>query len=624
MTAIHDSSPAVAPSVIAGLLLAAREHQQRLDLPSPSIEQIVTRTGAARSCAYEAKTKVLGALSGLVRPVGRPPAPATAPAACTEAVCHEVLRFVMSHPGCIHGGPRRRLYADCFRRFVLEIQGRHPELSVEQLAQATEVPLDTVRAWLRAPAVSDAGSDRGSESAAPAGGNLYIQTILAAWEGWSGGFVDFCDHVHDHLRIPMGRTAVAAILEAHGIRLRRRRGGRSPDELALRESFETFFPGAQWVADGTPVAVSFLGERFTFNLELNVDAYSGAFTGASVHDEEDSAALIEAVEDGKVTTGAAPLAVLVDNRPSNLTPEVAESLGQTRVIPATKARPQNKAHVEGGFGLFFQMLPPLVLAAATKREAARQMLILMVETWARTLNHRPRRDRGGKSRVELYGNKPTTDQIIKARAALEERLKRQQAARRTLQARQDPLVRQTLTAAFARLGIIDPQGHLLDAIARYPLAPVLDAIATFEGKAAAGSLPRDLDQPGRYLLGIVRNIAQEREGNLISAAMLRARLQARDAQLAGLVEHQRTIEQHAANVPPMIVCFIDNAMETNRLIDRLFWLSAAGDLVRLAPAADAASLFRLAARRINTASRVSYSDRLKATRWLANKAIPVD
>lgn len=622
MTAIPDSSPAFTPSVIAGLLFAAREHHLLLGLPSAGVEQIVEKTGATRSSAYELKAKLLGVLPSLVRPVGRPPTPAPAPSPTAEALTHEVLRFVMDHPGCVHGSSERRHYSGSFRRLVLDLREKHPELGVEELARAVEVPADTLRDWLRAPVPPEPPQ---TAPTAWATGNLHIQTILSEWDAWEGKFLPFCDHLAEHFRVPYKRTAIAAVLEAHGIRLRRPRAGRSPDETALRESFETFFPGAQWVADGTPVVVSFLGESFAFNFELNVDAYSGAFAGASIRDEEDSAALIQAVEDGKAATGAPPLALLVDNRPSNLTPEVREALGeQTLLIPATKRRPQTKGHVEGAFGLFFQTLPPLVLAAATKREAARELLRLVITTWARTLNHRPRADRGGKSRVDLYSDKPTPEQIAQARAALAERLRRQEAARRTLQARQDPVVRQIIATAFARLGIADPDGHILDAIAGYPLSPVVDGIAIFEGKHAAGSLPRDLDVPGRYLLGIVRNTAEQREGALICEAMLRARLEAQDALLAPLVQRRNVLEKDTAVAPEAVVRFVDSALDTDRYLDRLFWLSAAGDLIRHAPASDQPTLFRLGARRINAASRVSYRERLKATRWLAHTGLPLE
>jgi len=624
MTATADASPAIAPSVIAGLLLAARDQLLQLGLRSEDVERIVEKTGAARSSAYEAKVKLLATIPSLVRPVGRPPAPAAPPPAQVDAVTREVLRFVMDHPGCVHGGPQRRVYADSFRRLVLDLHQKHPDLDVEELARAVEVPLDTLRDWLRAP-VPPEREPADSDPTAWKTSHLHIKTVLTAWERWEGGFVPFCEYVREHLRVPYGRTAIAAILEAHGVRLRKKREGRSPDESALREAFQTFFPGAQWVGDGTPLVVHLFGEAFTFNLELNVDARTGAFTGASIRDEEDSAALLEATADGKSTTGAAPLAELVDNRPSNLTSEVREALAAdgTLLIPATRARPQNKGHVEGAFGLFQQRAPPLVLDGDTEREIARELLRLVVTTWARTLNHRPRADRGGKSRVELYGiEKPTPEQIQQARAALEERLRRQEAARRTLRARQDPEVRELLAAAFAYLGFTDPGGQLLDAIARYPLVPVTNGIAIFESKRVARTLPPGAD--ARYLLGIVRNLSQEREAELISESMLRQRLELRDALFGPLAKRQKSLLVENPEAPSLLTKLVDEAIAATRSIDRLFWLCAVGDLFAKTPEPARPELYRLAARRLNTASSMPYGERLKAVRFIADKAFPLE
>ena len=149
MTATPDVSPAVLPHLTAGLLLAARDHQCRLGLARSSVEEIVEKTGASRSCAYEVRSRLLEVLPTLVRPVGRPPSPSAVPPPEADAVCHEVLRFVMSHPGCVHGGPERRQYSESFRRLVLDIHERHPGLSTELLARTVEVPADTLRDWLR-------------------------------------------------------------------------------------------------------------------------------------------------------------------------------------------------------------------------------------------------------------------------------------------------------------------------------------------------------------------------------------------------------------------------------------------------------------------------------------------
>jgi hypothetical protein len=150
--------------------------------------------------------------------------------------------------------------------------------------------------------------------------------------------------------------------------------------------------------------------------------------------------------------------VLVDNRPSNHTDEVDSALGDvTERIRATSFRPQNKAHCEGAFGLFQQSVPALHLHGTTPRDLAAQLLKVVAQTWARTLNHRPRIDRGGRSHVELYNEPVTAEQIDKARAALEERRKKQELARATLLARQNPTVRDLLDDAFARLALLDPE-----------------------------------------------------------------------------------------------------------------------------------------------------------------------
>jgi hypothetical protein len=64
------------------------------------------------------------------------------------------VSFVIEHPGCIHGGPERRHYADSFRRLVLDLRERHPELDAEELAQATLVLVDTLRDWMRTGALA--------------------------------------------------------------------------------------------------------------------------------------------------------------------------------------------------------------------------------------------------------------------------------------------------------------------------------------------------------------------------------------------------------------------------------------------------------------------------------------
>jgi len=629
MTGIAAATADVSPSVTAAVLLLARALSKPFGLPGPPVAQILEKTQAGRSRAYELMGQLTDLLSSLQRPPGRPTAPPAAPAStgATDAVIRAALAYVMAHPGCVHAGRTRASYDDGFRHFVLDLREQYPALDLEAFAEATNLPLGTLKDWLRTPAaapVSESADDEEPRRCEPKGHGVsaYIETVLDVWATWQGSFIDFCDHLQQHWRVPLGRTAIATILEAHGVRLARRRPGRSPDEAALKDAFETFFPGAQWEGDGTPLAVVLNDQRFGFNLELMVDSASGAFVGISVRDTEDGAAVVEAFDDGVATTGDPPLAVVLDNRNSNHTDQVDTALGDTIRIRATPGRGQNKPHVEGGFGLFFQTVPALIVSLSQgPREAARSIVQLVAQTFFRTMNHRPRRDRAGRSRVNLYGEQPTPEQIEQARARLEERMRKQERARQTRLARMRPEVRRLLDDAFARLGLDDPEQHVRLAIARYPLDDIIAGIAVFDGKLNAGSLPGDVD--GRYLLGIVRNLARQREGQLMSEALLRLRLEMQDCCLANL-QHTRDLLLRTHTDPGSLTTdFVDRALGTAPGIDQLFWLTAAVDVIQDANG-QRDTLLRRALRRINATFSADYQQRQVAVRFLVERLVPLN
>ncbi len=613
--------------LVAGLLLAARLFLRRLNLPHPSVDAILAATSVGRTRAYQLRDLILAALPGLQRAPGRPPRSAPSVPPSTKTLTGEVLDFVVKHPGCFELGTQRRHYGKDFSRFIIQLRDCHAAVDLPTFAEAVRVPLGTLEDWLRAELEPPPAA---TPDRAPQLGDAVmstrLQTIIDAWRRWKGPFTTFCEHVNENLRIPYRRTMISSILDLSGVRTPQRRPSRSPDEKALRGLFETFFPGAQWVGDGSPVTVQLaLGRReyrFTFNLELMTDPASGAFVGISVRDEEDAAAVTEAFTDGVDTTGAPPLALLLDNRPSNHTEEVDQTLDETLRIRATRGRAQNKAHTEGGFGLFKSTAPPFEVSAGTPRELAAQILDLVVTTWARTLNHRPRVNRGGLSRVELYEqHKPTPEQIEQAREALEERRRKQEKALETRRARQDPVARKLLDSAFERIGLLDPESNIRSAIARYPLDAIIAGIATYEGKRDAGTLPDGVD--ARYLRGIVRNIAHQDEGIHISHRLLQRRLEARDLALTFLEAERDTVLQHTSDGTDRVKTFVDNAMSTDRYLDRLFWLDATA--ATLATHAGSESerhdLFRFAARCIHCAFRIPHKERLAATRLLARQAV---
>jgi hypothetical protein len=500
----------VPPLVTAGVLLAARSLSAPHGVPQPSVGEILRRTGATRSRAYEIKDALEAVLPTLVRPPGRPRVePAPGPASVPELVGIgvEMLQFVKHNPGCVQSGARDR-YADCFRRFVLELRERHPDVATTEFAVVADLPLGTLEDWLRSPPIAEpsiasttASHEASTTDVIPDPGHAVrldarqaqIETVLAAWRAWRGSFTAFCAHVRRDHRLELGATLIASILFEYGLRVPARRKGRSRDDEALRESFEIFFPGAQWVGDGKQLTVVIDGKTFYRNLELVVDAASDAAVGISVRDEEDSAAVVQAFTQGVQATGGTPIALLLDNRPSNHTPEVDAALDDTLRIRATPSRPQNKAHVEGSFGLFAQKVPPIVLDTRDPDALATSVADLVSTTFFRALNRAPRRDRAGKTRAELYEPPVTPEQYEAASAALRDRLRKQELARQTRAARRDPAIAALLDDAFARLGLLDPERHIRDAIACYLRDAIVDAIAIFSGKRTAGTLPDGVD-----------------------------------------------------------------------------------------------------------------------------------
>jgi hypothetical protein len=157
---------------------------------------------------------------------------------------------------------------------------------------------------------------------------------------------------------------------------------------------------------------------------------------------------------------------------------------------------------------------------------------------------------------------------------------------------------------WSKLKLDDPDGRVRDVIAGFPLDAVLAAIATFEGKRIACTLPPGVD--ARYLLGIVRNISQTNEGQAITEELLRIRLEARDTMLDRLVAARQALLASTSDVDSLLRATIDRAMGAHRNLDRLFWLESAASLILEQDDDRHADLVRAASRRIHAYFAVSY------------------
>ncbi len=643
MTTLPEPALSPKPSIDAAILLVARDVLRDSDTAPPwTAAQVVSLTGASRSQAYAMRARLLTACANLHQPPGRPESQPPSDSSI-EDVLRAVRDYAFQHAGAVSLRHDRTRYSEGFIAFVvgLAAPGALAEgLTVAQLADAAGVPHGTLKSWLRLPASatptqdqtgpaddepevtedqagSDGdgppatdetdGTDTDDEPFAPA--DLAIEpdvaTILSEYPRWHGDFTSFCEHLRDHHRLRCGMTFISTVLQAAGLRRPKPRGGPKMAPWS-RDTFRRLFPGAQWLGDGTELAITVDGKRYVFNLEAVLDVHSNAITGVDVSDVEDESALLTAFGNGLDTTGEHPMALSVDGKPCNHTELVHDSIAPTEVVPSTPGRGQAKAPLEGAFGLFEQTAPPLVVDGDTPRERARSFLALLVTVWAWARNHRPRRRLGGRSPANVYVNRRATpEQVEQARQWLAELKRRAEQSRTTAERRTDPARRELIREALQRHGIDDPTANLELSIAGYGIEAILQGIATFDAKVACRTLPPDAD-PGRYFAGIVRNTDTRLELERFADSLLELRLRHRQLTLDPLQRALETLRnQHDPTALPAIL--VTRALDAHADIDARFFTQAAAEALLALPTPlrkrTLPTLVRLAYRRFQVSKR---------------------
>ncbi|MSP71363.1 MAG: hypothetical protein EXR76_04095, partial [Myxococcales bacterium] len=244
-----------------------------------------------------------------------------------------------------------------------------------------------------------------------------------------------------------------------------------------------------------------------------------------------------------------------------------DGIAPTELLSATPGRGQAKAPLEGAFGLFQQLAPPLVVRGDTPRERARSDLALLFVVWAWARNGKPRAKLRGRSPAEAYAqDRPTADEIAAAKEHLAELRRREDLARQTRAQKVCPVRRTLLEGALADLGIPDPKGHLAGSLSRYGIDALLRAIALFRARLERDTVPPDAEH-GRYFAGIVRNLDTRLDLERMGEHLLEIRLRHGDLTLAAL---NRELRAQRDGTP-----VVDRAVAADASIDFRFWTRAA-------------------------------------------------
>ena len=662
-------------SLVAALFLLCRELLPDWKGWPKTVALMLEIAGSGKTQAYEILDRLRNLLPTLLGTPGRPASqPATTSGAFTDVVV-AAYKFVLRHPGSACYTGERRTYADDYRCFIVGLvaPGQPAEdMSLEAFSQACDVPLGTLKEWLtlahpkkskesaaeddQAKGHSAQQTDEGIAShkeARPATGepdpapaketvlsfirNTQLRTIAALWPHWKGTFQGFCRMIRTDQRLPYSDSFISDFLQSMGLRHRKLK---TPVESPLsRGTFRNLFPGAQWLGDGTTLAIRLGGRIFIFNVEALLDCASNGTVGINVSDTENEEALRLAFEAGVKTAGVPPLSTTVDNRSSNISPGGREAVGapssleQARLsalhcfagrvglemvggaaqtplrracsgmnpatifLRATPGRGQAKAALEGSFGLFKQAMPPLVIEGESLREMARSVLHLVLTAWYRGRNGRPRKRLGGASPKEFYENaRPTEEDIREAIRWFQELQRREIQARRTREARRDPVRVELLKQGLADLGIPDPHHHVAISLAYYSPDAIAHGLAVFRAKKELGTIPSDADH-ARYLGGIICQTDTQLELDRISKFYLEQRIRLSDITLRNL---EYAAQEIRAEVPQGDVpqAFADRALKATYAIDFDYWARAAARALATLPAAKKTALYHSLCRRI--------------------------
>lgn len=633
-TCCSHPRPEIPKTVIGALFLLLREL-----LPGwpTSIGAMLQSLGIGKSQCYELKERLRETLPELLRPPGRPPASSERDAEfATLKACYS---FVTDNPGAVCPNRSRQRYSPEFRYFMLDLVapgGAAVGMSLENLARVSDVPLGTLKDWLSTPASEALPGDDGEAIAGPAvapGGepvgeqpsdrrqrtsleisaldsirDARVKTVVSQWPTWAGTFQAFCQAMSLQFAIPYGSTLIGNILQATGLRDRKARI--SKEVPWSRDTFRTLFPGAQWLGDGTTLAIYWNGQRHLFNIEALLDTATNAMVGIAVTDTEDARALSLAYEASLETTlGVAPWAVTLDNKACNICDAAVAVFDGSTVLYGTPGRGQSKAALEGAFGLFAQSMPTLDIQGGTDREMARAVLRTILTAWYRGRNGRPRKRLKGRTPAQVFlEDGPTPENVVELRKWLEELLRRQEAIRLTREARLDPVRIGLLKKGLAELGIPDPDDRLAKGLACFSRDAIMRGLAIFEAKRDGGTLPQESHSHGAYLGGIISSKHTQLELERVAVHLMKQRLRARDLSLDPLTfKADKLRDKHSKSdqsTGELVKDFLEHALAAPYKIDFLFWAKATTDAFAALPRIQREALHKTMIRRVTAASKV--------------------
>jgi hypothetical protein len=206
--------------------------------------------------------------------------------------------------------------------------------------------------------------------------------------------------------------------------------------------------------------------------------------------------------------GRCPQVLVHDHKPIHHAEGLKAAIEPTHMLPATPARPENKAVIEGEFGKFEQAVGPLHLDDSSLEHLKRSAVSEVIRAYSAGINHAGRAELDGKSRLAVL--REACPDPEKDRAFLEGLRSAHTQPRRSDSLPSQPVARAMLDQGFARFGLegLDPAGALRTWLsARYTPEAIRQGLALFGTERDKGRLRNPTAH--RYLVKLIQSCQEE-------------------------------------------------------------------------------------------------------------------
>lgn len=475
-----------------------------------ALSVVCERAQINRSQVYERKkqieeTLVEVELAGPGRPAHQTTAASTTTGENGWRLREQVLRFRLQHPDALvlHTSGRAT-YSDGFIRFILDL---HDELegSHELFCEQVEIPYQTFRSWIKRDLLQPYEEHRPrSYSSRAVGANDDARQIAEDYSKWDGSLRDFFKY--ESARMHLGPTPIRRLLVI--LALISVRTGKGP---RYRGETTRCLPGSILVTDGKTVQVVFTnsGEIVQYNWQGIIDQATTCHTAIVVTDTECADSVRQAFDDSCTFLGRTPQALLHDNKPIHDDRKLREHIEKTTImIPATPARGENKAGMEGEFGKFEQTVGTFFLDDSSEEQLRKSIVHEILRGYVAGINHAGRFEFNGKSRESVL--RETCPDIEKDRQFIEQLHADHTKKRRVDILPTKPTSRILLDEGFSRFEITDrdPMGKLREWLAgSFTPEAIRQGLAIFGTERDKGRLRNNTAH--RYLVKLIQNCQGE-------------------------------------------------------------------------------------------------------------------